>query len=253
MAGEEFSRLNILTGTAKKLEQKPLTARDEEVFSRDFDMLVHKLAKVDEELGANLGAEKEFYVGVCQIAKGYFDMIPFGGLTCAIGQFGMNFISPQYLDSNATGTKKQYSWFQTLSLTSGVTTADFLGGPTGSTQCYAEATIQERTVLGFHTLISYSPDPQLQLIRINVNDYPYVPFNVEPFAKITKPDKLFKLIPLPGRIVINPGGKFYISGYFDKGTGTSTPGATPSTLDIEIAPFGLIFAEYGKLAAANLL
>ena len=250
---DSFTRLNILTGTAKKLEQKPLTDRDQEIFNRDFDLLVHKLTKVDEELGTNLGAEKEFYLGVCQIAKGYCDMIPFGGLTSAIGQYGMNLLHPEYIDSNASGTKKMYSWQQTVSMTSGVTTADILGGPIGSTWCYAEATLQERTVIGFHTLLSYSPDPKLLLLRINVNDYPYVPFNVEPWGKLTKPDKLFKLLPLPGRIVINPGGRFYISGYFDRATGLSAPGIVDPNIDIEIAPFGLIFAEYGKLAAANLI
>ncbi len=249
---EQFRKLNILAGTARALEQKALTPSDNEIFNRDFDLLVEKLMKVDTELGENLGAEKEFYLAVCQIAKGYFNDKPFGGLKCATGQFGMSLIHAQHLKDNPDGTQTNYhSWRRTITTDTGNTDADIFGGTTGDEWAYAESTSEQKEVIAWHTLISYLPDPRLVLIELNVNDYPYTPWCVEPFSKITKPDKLFKLIPMPGRVVIHPGGKFYIRGWFD--LQLKTVPILTTDIDVELGLFGLTFAEFTQLAVANLI
>ncbi|GAI92180.1 unnamed protein product, partial [marine sediment metagenome] len=139
IVGPAFAKLNLMAGTARLLEQVELKPADLEVFNRDFDLLVEKLTKIDPELGHNLGLEKEFYAGVNQIAKGYFNEKPFGGLKSSTGQYGMNFIIPQNLKTDAsTGTSRYWSWGQTLSVASGVTTA-FILGTSADAECYASA------------------------------------------------------------------------------------------------------------------
>jgi len=245
-----FEDLNIMAGTARAFEQKELTETDRRIFNRDFDMLVAKLVKVDAELGESLKDEKDFYLGVAQIAKGYFNEKPFGGLKSATGQFGMCLLYPQNLKDAASGTQtNNHSWTRTLTTDSSDTDADIFGS--SSAPLYAESTAEEREVIAWHTLLSYKPDPRLILIELNVNDYPYTPWSVEPFAKISKADKLFKLLPMPGRVILHPGGKFYMRGWFDLMVNTAPSGT--NSIDVELALFGLTFAEYAQLAVANIV
>lgn len=251
IVGQDFAKLNLMAGTARTLEQTALTPTDTTVFDRDFDMLVEKLIKVDRELGENLMAEKEFYRGANQVAKGYFNDKPFGGLKASTGQYGMLLLSPQHLKDSAGGTgRKFYSWGQTVTTDSGITWANILGA--SGTECFASAESEKKEVIAFHTFISYKPDPKLILLGMEINDYPYTPWNVEPYAKITKAEKLFKLLPIPGRVILHPGGKFRLKGFFDLTTGSTLPGTTGTSIDVEIAPFGLCFAEYDQLADAHI-
>lgn len=245
-----FTKLNLMAGTVRSLEQAVTTSDDMAIFNRDFDWLVAHLNKVDPELGAELAGEKEFYTAALQVAKGYFNGKPFGGLKSSSGQFGMNLIAPQHLKSDAGGTLKFHDWRQTVTTDSGDTDADILGGSTGAVDLYAESSAEEKEVLAFHTLISYLPDPRVIALEIKVNDVPYPPHVVDIFSRITKPYKQFKFLPIPGRILIHPGGKFYIRGWMDCQVGTGTPGS--NNIDVEIAPFGITFAEYDQFVIANL-
>ncbi|GAH36940.1 unnamed protein product, partial [marine sediment metagenome] len=84
LPAEKFKKLNLMAGTARSLEQDLLTPEDTEVWNRDFDLLCDDMTKlVDPELGADLRAEKAFYDAANQVAKGYFDKNPFGGLKAA--------------------------------------------------------------------------------------------------------------------------------------------------------------------------
>jgi len=250
IVGQAFAKLNLMAGTARLLEQVDVTPADLEIFNRDFDLLVEKLTKIDPELGYNLGLEKDFYRGVNQVAKGYFNMKPFGGLKSSTGQYGMNFIAPQNLKTDASaGTSRYWSWGQTLTIASGVTTA-FILGTSATAECYASAEAEKKEVIGFHAFLSYKPDPKLILLHIEVNDYPYAPWSVEPTAKITKAEKLFKILPIPGRVILHPGGKFALRGFFDLTSGLTV--GTGLTIDVEIAPFGLTFAEYDQFESSNI-
>lgn len=250
MKEEQFTRLNLMAGTARSLEQELLTREDVEVWERDFALLCDDLSKlVDPELGADLRAEKAFYDAAMQVAKGYFDKLPFGGLKPATGQYGFRLAAAQDLKA-APGavTAKLYSWVQTLS--TGATDTKItklLGAGAAVYTCNAANSAE---VLAFHRLISYKPSPRIIYVLFTINDYPYAPYCVEPFSKIDKQNKLFKTIPMPGRVILHPGGSMYCDVYVETNEDASPTVAT--TLDFEVGVFGLVFGEYDYLKAASI-
>lgn len=250
--GEEFSKMNIMAGTARSLESSSLSEDDRKVWNRDFDLIVNDMKKLaDAGLAEDLQEEKDWYTSACEVAKGYFNEKPFGGLKSATGQYGFRLLGPQDLKTTAAGgTPAYYSWLQKVTTTSAKTYKQYAFG-FNSGKVFARNASENKAVIGFHRLLSYKPTPKLLLVEFNINDYPYVPYSVEPFGKISKNDKLFKVIPMPGRVLLHPGGGFYTHMYFDLGTGATAPSGT-TDVDIEVAPFGLIFAEYDYLAAGEL-
>lgn len=247
-----FSGLNIMAGTARALQQGDLSGDDKTVWDRDFQILVDDLTNLaDEQLGKDLAAEKEFYTASCQVAKGYFDQKPFGGLKAATGQYGFRLIAPQDFKTDAAGaTPAWYSWVQTATTSSGKSYKTGALGYGGS-NVYARSAANKQAVLAFHRLLSYKPNPKLVYVEFNVNGYPYVPYAVHEFSKVEKAQKLFRIVPMPGRIVLHPGGYCYATLYFDLETGATAPSGT-NDVDIEIGPFGLVFAEYDYLASSEL-
>ena len=250
---EDFAKMNIMAGTARGLEQSPLGDEDQQVWDRDFDILVKDLKLVtDPAIGAELEREKDWYTSACMVAKGYFNDKPFGGMKSSTGQYGFRLLGPQDLKTDAAGaTPAFYSWLQTVNTTTAKTYKQYLFGY-GSAAVFAKNAANKNAVLAFHRLISYNPDPRLILVEFSINDYPYVPYNVELFSKIAKENKLFKIIPMPGRVILHPGGHFYMHAYFDRESGATVP-ALVGTIDVELAPFGLVFAEYDYLAADQLV
>ena len=252
ITAEQFRKLNLMAGTARSLETEPLTQEDIDIWERDFALLCDDLTKlVDPELGNDLRNEKSFYDEAIKVAKGYFDKLPFGGLKAATGQFGFRLLGPQDLKESTTTELDPalFSWVQTLLTTSGAYTVSesaFSGGA-----FYASSRANASAVLAWHRLLSYKPSPRLLYILWEVNDYPYTPYCVEPFSKIAKADKLFKVIPMPGRIILHPGGKCDCDMYFDLLTGATSPSGQTS-IDVEIALFGLVFAEQAYLSADGL-
>ena len=252
------SALKVMAGTVRSLEQTPLKAEDAGVWEEHFSLLVDQLSKLnDPELGANLRAAKWFYDAAVQVAKGYFDK-PFGGLTSASGQFGFRLIMPQDLRDGASGSKIRYywSWRRTVTPTAGAYTSAYILGNASTAAAhdgpiYACDSSENKSVIAFHSLISYTPDPRLIALDFNVNDVPYTPYSVEPITKINKENKLFKLFPMVANILLHPGGHCYVRGWFDLLTGTTDPsGSNP--IDIEIAPWGLVFGEYDFLKSGSL-
>lgn len=256
LPAEQFRKLNLMAGTARSLEQDVLTPEDTQVWDRDFDVLCNDLSKlVDPELGADLRAERAFYSAANQVAKGYFDKNPFGGLKSATGQYGFRLITPQDLKTTAEGgTPAFYSWVKTITtIQSGSYAASgYLFGRNSANVVYARNAANKKAVIAFHRLISYKPSPRVIHVMFNINDFPYVPYAVEPYSKISKENKLFKIIPMPGRVILHPGGKIYVNLMFDLETGTTGISGT-SNVDIEIAFFGLIFGQYDYLASAELV
>ena len=254
MAGvsqEAFTRLSLLAGTARALEAEALKDEDIAIWERDWRIICDDLSKlVDPELGADLRGEKAFYDEVIKVAKGSFDSKPFGGLKAQTGQFGFRLLGPQDLKQAASAiTPAYYSWVQTLTTTSAQTYKQYaFGYSSGNVFTCSASTI--KSVLGFHRLISYKPSPRLMYVEWNINSFPYPPYGVEPFSKIEKANKLFKIIPMPGRVIIHPGGGFYTHFYFDRETGATAPTGTAS-IDVEVAIFGLAFGEYDYLKAST--
>lgn len=249
ITGADFSKLNLMAGTVKSLEQEPITSEDAAIWQRDFELLCSELSKlVDPEIGADLSGEKTFYDAALQVAKGYFNKKPFGGLKAASGQFGFRLLGPQDLKASAGALlPAYYSWVQTLTTTLVHTYSQYAFGYT-SGKVYASSLANSQEVLAFHRLISYRPSPRLMYVEWNVNDYPYVPYCVEPYSKIGMKGKLFKIIPMPARVLLHPGGGFYTHFYFDLQVGATAP-VGQSNVDVEIALLGLVFAEYDYLKA----
>ena len=249
---ESFKKMNIMAGTARSLSRTPLKDEDRQVWDRDFDLLVNDLRKiVDEELGADLAGEKEFYTSCVEVAKGYFDDKPFGGLKPGTGQYGFRMLAPQDLKTTAAGgTPSLYSWEQKVTTTSAKTYAQYVFG-FSSGKVFARNAANTAAVVAFHRLVSYKPAPKILLAEFQVNDVPYVPYSVEAFSKVSKENKLIKVLPMPGRVLLHPGGGFFMHLYFDLGTGTIVPSGT-ANVDIEVAPFGLVFGEYDYLVASEL-
>ena len=261
VTGEQFRKLNLMAGTARSLEVEPLTEEDITIWERDFALLCDDLTKlVDPELGNDLRNEKSFYDEAIKVAKGYFDKAPFGGLKSATGQFGFRLVTPQDLKQGAGATTPAlYSWVQTATMVvSARSYADWgasgmIGLSAAANPIYVSSLANKQEVLAFHRLVSYKPSPRIIHVEFNINDYPYVPYAVEPYSKITKENKLFKIIPMPGRVILHPGGKMYITLWFDTETGPVTPPAVRDTIDVEIALFGLVFGQYDYLADTELV
>lgn len=248
---DAFTRLSLMAGTARALEAQALNDEDISIWERDWKIICDDLSKlVDPELGADLRGEKQFYDEAIKVAKGSFDAKPFGGLKAQTGQFGFRLLGPQDLKQGATAvTPAYYSWAQTLTTTSSQTYKTYaFGYSSGNVTTVSAATI--KSVMAFHRLISYKPSPRLMYVKWNINSFPYPPYCVEPFSKIEKANKLFKIIPMPGRVIIHPGGGFYADFYFDLLTGATAPSGT-SNIDVEIALFGLVFGEYDYLKAST--
>ncbi|MBA7689774.1 hypothetical protein ES703_98285 [subsurface metagenome] len=250
---QEFTNLNLMAGTTRRLEQELLTPDENEIWNRDFALLCDDLIRlVDPELGEDLRREKPFYDAALQVAKGSFDKMPFGGLKAATGQFGFRLIAAQDLKEVASeaSTPWLYDWAQTHAITSGQTEKAYAYGYS-SGKVFACNEASHRAVLAWHRLLSYKPEPKLVYVRWVINDFPYVPYCVEPYSKITKENKLFKIIPMPGRILIHPGGGFYADFYFDRGIGATAPSGTKN-IDVEIALFGLVYGEFDYLDYAEI-
>jgi len=251
---EAFRQLNLMAGTARSLETEALKDEDISVWDRDFNLLCDDLSRlVDPELGEDLRGEKPFYDEAIKVAKGNFDVKPCGGLKAQTGQFGFRLIGAQDLKAAATAiTPQYYDWVQTLTTTASKTYKQGAFGVAATTNVTTVSAATMKSVLAFHRLISYKPSPRLVYVEWNINSFPYPPYCVEPYSKISKNDKLFKIIPMPGRVIIHPGGGFYCHFYFDCQVGTATPPAAGTKVDVEIALFGLVFAEYDYLKAASL-
>jgi hypothetical protein len=70
---------------------------------------------------------------------------------------------------------------------------------------------------------------------------------MEPFSKIAKGgQKLYSLYTLPGSVILHPGASLSLNVYFDLETGAGVPVGT-TLRDIELAPLGLVFAEFDYL------
>jgi len=212
----------LMVGKLTRLERTPLTPDDSKVFERDFNRIVNHLELVDPELARDLERHRDFYRVACEIAKGYFDGKPFGGLRPDSGQFGFSLIRPQDWGVNTWKKSVTAGW-------------NDLFGSSGS-PIVASAEKLKSTVFAWHSYISYTPNPKLIALRHNINGYDYVTYTVHPFSYIAKPMKTFKVIFLPAEIIIHPGGRFYVRACFEEAG------------EVEIAPFGIIFAEHDYLA-----
>ena len=103
LSPETFTRMNLLAGTARSLDQAAFSSEDAQIWERDFQLISDHIYRLcDPVVGADLAAQKEFYTAALQVAKGYFNDKPFGGLKSATGQFGFRLLGPQDIKSSCS-------------------------------------------------------------------------------------------------------------------------------------------------------
>ena len=228
-----------MAGTVRALDRQSLTWEEESLWHGDFKHLVESVGVLlDLRLGADLERRKEFYHAVAEVGKGYFNK-PFGGVNPTENQYGFRMLSPQDLRTTISGETPAYiSWRQKVTIGQLGKVPYVFGYSNGPV--FSRKAAGASAVLAFHSLVSYQPTPDISLVGFNVNDYQYPPFSVELFAKVCRGEET-RLLPMPKFILLHPGGSFSLYVYFDIGVG--------STVDIELAPLGLVFAEYNYLAA----
>ena len=223
--------IDLLIGKGE-VDHVDLTDVEKELFGYSWKRKMYELAKIDPEIAETFEENKAFYLHAAGVAKAYIE-IPYGGDRPSSGQFGDIFIRPQDFASELPAAKQFNDWKKTITT---VGWNDLFGDSTDPIK--SRTTKGEETILAFHKLISYDPSPAIQALMWNVNRFPYTVYTIEPYSKISKAHKVVKLIPLPTGI---PGGcilarmEFYCRA------------AIETAKEIEVAPLGLVFAEYDWL------
>lgn len=232
----------LLLGRVPELKVTELDKDEENLFDEEFGMLVSELERIDPDIATEFSNQSDTYKHAAAIAKGYFDQIPFAGLRSVSGTFGFRFLLPQDFGYNASNwpTADKHKWEKNITLPANENWADLFGS--SSSPIRPSTTADKRSVLAFHKLISYRASPRMADQIWNINRYPYIQYSVEPFSKLAKQGKTYKLYALPGPIVMHPGGEFYARAQFEKENFGSE-----ETYTIEIAPLGLLFAEFDYL------
>lgn len=239
-----MAEIRLMIGKIAELKVAELTSDEKRLFDSDFRVLTDHLALIDPELGRAMEAEKAFYAHAATVAKGYFDQKPFGGLRPSSGQYGMRLFKPQDTGViNWTTTppvSTVHTWVKTITLPANVCWVDLFG--TAIAPVKPETRAETRSVHAFHALISYRPGTRLVSYLWNINRLPYSDVSVELYAKIEKPHKTYKLIPLPSQVLVHPGGEYFCRAAFEKADFSAA-----ETIVEEIALFGILFAEFDYL------
>jgi len=212
--------VTLMVGKLKKLEMAEPNADELAIFDRDFNTIVNHLRKIDSEIGDNFEVNRDFYRQALKIAKGYIER-PFGGLRPDSGQFGFTLIAPPDWNLNTFTFSVSAGWQNLIGSSASPITA-----PTAATKM---------ALFAWHGYV-ISGGPKPIYLRHTINNYTYPIYSVYINSLLTKHGKPYKIIHLPGNIVIHPGGSFYLRAKFD----------TDGT--IEFFPLGLVFAMYDYLA-----
>jgi len=237
-----MAELRLMVGRIPELKVTKLDADERKLFDNDFELLTTELSRIDSEFGQSLSEQKPFYVHAAEVAKGYFENKPFGSLRPGSGQYGMRFMRPQDIGTIDWTTLQStvHSWAYTH--TAGAN--DLWDDLWNLTRIAPSTTSERRSLHAFHALYSLRPGTKLVSFIWTVNRLPYSDVSVEPYARIEKPFKTFKLIPLPGQLLVHPGGEYRARASVDK---YPTAFGTSVTFTEEVAILGLLFAEYDYL------
>jgi hypothetical protein len=244
-----MSNFNLIIGKIGALQTSPLTPAEAAAFGSYYADLVASKREVDPEIARSWELQQSFYAFAATVAKAYFstNQIPFVPQEPTSGSFGVREILPIDLTPPANFAASPllagtHTWVQ--SLTVGVNSAwvNLFGS---SATPITPSNIQSyHSLLAFHSLISWQPGTRIVGIKHNVNSYGYPVVSLEEAAKIEKPYKTFKIIPLEGDFLIHPTGTFYTQIQLEK-----LNIANSETYTENIGIMGMVFAEYSYLNA----
>jgi hypothetical protein len=215
-------------------------------FNTWFQDLITSKNKVDPEIAQSFAAQQDFYAYAAGVAKGYFgtNNEPFVPQEPTSGTYGVRELLPQDIGVidwvTNVGRSTVHTWVQTITLAANVNWANLFGTPAvpvtpSNTQSY-------HGLLAFHSLIAWNPGTRITALKHTVNSYTYPEVSVEQAAKIEKPFKTFKIIPLEGNFLIQPTGQFNTRLNMEK-----VVFANAESYVENIAILGLVFAEYQYL------
>jgi hypothetical protein len=238
---------NLITGKLQNLQTTPLTPEEVTAFNRYFNTLVAQKREIDMDIAMSFEKQKDFYAFAATVAKSYFAVnnIPFVPEEPTSGTFGVREILPQDIGNVPSWTVTPvvstiHSWAQALTVAAANGWTNLFGTPAAPV---TPSNVQSyHSLLAFHSLISWQPGTRIMAIKHQVNSYTYPEVSVEQAAKIDKPFKTFKLIPLEGEFLIHPTGSFNTRIELEKVTF-----ANSETYTEQLAILGLVFAEYAYL------
>jgi hypothetical protein len=241
---------NLITGKLQNLQSTPLTPDENAAYNQWYQSLVLQKGEIDPEIAASFEKQKDFYAFAASVAKSYFAVnnIPFVPQEPTSGTFGVREILPVDLGANAIVwgatpvTATIHSWVQALTVAAANGWTNLFG--TLAAPITPSNTQSYHSLLAFHSLISWQPGTRITALKHSVNSYTYPEVSVEQSAKIDKPFKTFKLIPLEGDFLIHPTGTFSTRLELEKNVF-----ANAETYSEQIGILGLVFAEYAYLNA----
>ena len=241
---------NILTGSAKAVQSTPLVAGEVTAFNEFFKRLVAQKMEVDPDIAESFAKEYDFYAYCATVAKASFasNVLPFIPQEPTSGTFGVREILPVDLGAGAITwtavpvTATFHSWAQPLTVAAANNWTNLFG--TLAAPITPSNTQSYHSLLAFHSLISWQPGTRITALKHTVNSYTYPEVSVEQAAKIDKPFKTFKLIPLEAEFMLPPTWSFNTRVQLEK-----VAFANSETYTEQLALLGLVFAEYGYLNA----
>lgn len=234
--------LSPLTGMRATIPYSEPSADDLAIFNRDFEVLAKQLDKA--ELGDSFRSAKPFYQHSFGVSRAHLDKTEhlFEGIKCT-STWGMRLFAPQdcgtinFAVTPVTSTLRV--WDKDIALAAANNWGDILG--TAAAPISPSSTADKKAVHAFHALLAYLPVSMLQSLYWEILGVPYAVPSVEAQSKGGN-KTLPSIIPLVGPFLIISQSNYYIAGCFDKGDI-----ANAETVRTSIAPFGLVFAEYGYL------
>ncbi len=217
--------LKLLTGKAEHTKRVLPTENE----ASDLYLFVHvirdNLDLIDRSLAVLFIRKFEVWEFALSYAKGYFDEKSFS-LNCEANKFSVSLIRP--FDFG----KKRGTWVETIK---DIGWQDFFGS--SGNPIIPSTKLGSRTLMVITHLISYQGDPHIQAIRHVINNLKYTEFVVQPWSKVSKSNRSYRLLPigLMDGILLVPGDHYYMRASFE------------DTGIVEVAPIGLIFYEHEYL------
>lgn len=219
--------VDLMVGRPKPYAHEEPSDDEKELFNDSFSRKAEELKLIDVDIYNSFMNARPFYDHALGVSKAVLG-VPYGGDRCNSGQFGDTFIRPY--DLSMSQDTEFDTWVKTIASAGWQALWGSSADP-----IEPSITAMQKAVHAFHKLIAYGPSPSIQQMAWNVNKFTYPTISVEPFSKISKPEKVIKLIPMPGQVLVLPGGSYFVRMACEK-VGT-----------IEVAPLGLVFAEYKYL------
>jgi hypothetical protein len=264
-----MSGINILTGQHSSITSTLLTLDEVQWFKDYYSEMVEEKTRIDPDIGKSFAKQQHFYETVAAIAKTYMTEPnkPFRPYLPSLGEFGCRDILPQDTGKIEwpTGQSTVHTWRQKITVPAKTAWTDLFG--TSEKPITPSNAQNYHCLFAFHALVSLKPRSRIIGVRNNIDNFQGYPVHsvelavkkAKGFDWLTKRIKQlrvpakdakeetknyspFIIIPMQGDFLILPGVSFNIRCLVEKDNFEET-----ETYQEEIAPLGLIFAEYDYL------